>query len=99
MKKCLVVQQNNVYHIVNDVRVNGPHKNIRGDVNGLSGDVSGIRGNVSGIIGDVSGISGDVDEAELSEEERKNGVPIFYLIKANELYELPITPEPESVMP
>jgi hypothetical protein len=62
---------------------------LSGDVSGLSGDVSWLRGNVSGlsgdvwgIRGDVSGLRGNVNEAELSEDERNEGVDVAYLIKS-----------------
>ena len=44
----------------NDIKHDGVHDRIRGDVYGIWGDVSGIRGDVFGIRGDVSGIRGDV---------------------------------------
>ena len=68
MKKLLVSSKAQVWHFDhNGNRVEGPHKNLwgdvsdlRGDVTDLRGDVSGVRGRVSGIQGDVSGLRGDV---------------------------------------
>ena len=70
-----------------DIRHDGCHQNLSGNASELSGDVSGlfgnvaeICGNVTWISGDVSGISGNVDDAELTDEERRDGVHITDLI-------------------
>lgn len=62
-----------IYHYKNFVRIEGGHKNIRGDVSNISGNVSGIRGN-------ASGISGDIDECCITASERANGVDIEELV-------------------
>ena len=62
--------------------------NLTGDVSGLTGDVrwllrgnvSGLTGNVSGLRGDVSGLTGDVDDADLSPEDRQQGVAIQNIV-------------------
>ena len=39
-----------------------------------------LRGNVSGLTGDVSGLTGDVDDADLSPEDRHQGVAIQNIV-------------------
>lgn len=94
MKANLIKVNCSLWHVVGGIRVEGVHKNIRGDISGIKGDVSNIRGNVSsirgdvssisgnmsGIRGDVSGIRGDVDLCELTEVDRYRGVSITKLI-------------------
>jgi hypothetical protein len=55
---------------------------LRGDVSGLlRGDVSGLTGDVSWLLrGDVSGLRGDVDDADLSPEDRQQGVAIQNIV-------------------
>ena len=48
--------------------------NLRGDVSGLTGDVSWL------LRGDVSGLRGDVDDADLSPEDRQQGVAIQNIV-------------------
>ena len=88
MKKELTKTENSLYYYQDGKRIEGVHKDIRGDVSGIygnvsdiRGDVSGIRGNVSGIRGNVSGIRGDIDNCEITEEDRKKGIDISELIK------------------
>ena len=75
MKACLIKIELEIWFYKNGVKIKGKHEKISGDVSGLSGDVSGIRG-------DVSGLRGNVNEAELSEDERNEGVDVAYLIKS-----------------
>ena len=70
--------------------LSGDVSGLSGDVTGLIGDVSGLRGYVSGLRGDVTGLSGyvsglrgDVSEDTLTPDERKKGVDIRELIKAD----------------
>ena len=47
----------------------------------LTGDVSGLTGDVSWLLrGDVSGLRGDVDDADLSPEDRQQGVAIQNIV-------------------
>ena len=48
--------------------------NLRGDVSGLTGDVRWL------LRGDVSGLRGDVDDADLSPEDRQQGVAIQNIV-------------------
>ena len=89
MKACLIKIELEIWFYKNGVKIKGKHEKIsgdvsglRGNVSGLSGDVSGLSGDVSGIRGDVSGLRGNVNEAELSEDERNEGVDVAYLIKS-----------------
>ena len=81
MKKELTKTENNLYYYKDGKRIEGVHKDIRGNASGISGNVSGISGNVSGIRGNVSGISGNVDDCEITEEDRKKGIKISELIE------------------
>ena len=88
MKKALTKIENKLYYFIDGVRVEGIHKDIRGNVSGIRGDVSyitgnvsDIRGNVSDIRGNVSGIRGDVNDCGITEEDRKKGIDISELIK------------------
>ena len=65
MKKALV-KRVDLYHIVNDVKVDGPRTGLSGDCSGLSGNCSDLRG--------------DLDECEITEEERATGVNIEELV-------------------
>ena len=53
---------------------------LRGNVSGLTGNVSGLRGNVSGLTGNVDGLRGNVDDADLSPEDRQQGVAIQNIV-------------------
>jgi hypothetical protein len=94
MKACLSYVNSELYHFLNGKTISGAHASIRGNVTGIRGDVTGICGNVTWIRGDVTGICGDVtwtrgnvtgirgnvNEAELTPDERLNGVDIKSLI-------------------
>ena len=55
--------------------------NLTGNVSGLRGNVSWLlRGNVSGLTGNVSGLTGNVDDADLSPEDRQQGVAIQNIV-------------------
>ena len=92
MKKSLVLTKVRVWHFDgNGTRVEGPHKDIWGDVSriwgdesGVCGDVTGLCGDVTGLCGDVSGLRGDVDMCEITDAEREAGVDISYLILGKE---------------
>jgi hypothetical protein len=75
-----------LYHIVDGKKVDGPHKN-------LWGDVSGLRGDVSGLSGYVSGLRGDVNECGLTNADRAAGVDVATLIKAPEPVKQKVTLE------
>ncbi len=81
MKAVLIKSNMTVFHVVDGVRIDGAHGNLRGDVSGLSGDVSGLSGDASGLSGDVSGLRGDVDDCGLTDEEREAGIDISTLIE------------------
>ena len=89
MKKALKkVEQKAVYYFKDDIRIDGVHddisgnvRDIYGNVSGISGDVSGISGNMSGISGNVRDISGDIDECDISPEEREKGINIEDLVQ------------------
>ena len=74
MKPTLTRITSTLYHVINGVRVKGPHSRIRGDV-------TGIRGDVTGITGDVTGITGNLDDCDLTAGERASGVDIATLIR------------------
>ena len=61
-------------------RIHGDCSSLYGDCAGLFGDCSDLYGDCSRIHGDCSNIKGNLDDCELSEEDRKNGVNIKYLI-------------------
>jgi hypothetical protein len=82
-----------LYHIVDGKKVDGPHKNLWGDVSGLRGDVSGLSGYVSGLRGDVTGLRGDVNECGLTNADRAAGVDVATLIKAPEPVKQKVTLE------
>ena len=44
-------------------------------------DENGYLSNVSNLTGDVSYLTGNVDDAEISKEERKNGIRVDDLIE------------------
>ena len=47
----------------------------------LTGDVSGLTGDVSWLLrGNVSGLTGNVDDADLSPEDRQQGVAIQNIV-------------------
>ena len=70
-----------IYYYQNNIRKEGVHSRIKGNVSGIWGDVSGIRGDVSGIRGDVSEVHGDMNLCEITEKEKKEGIKIDKLIK------------------
>lgn len=72
MKKMLS-QANKLYHIKNDVMIDGVNELLTGDCTGLRGNCTGLRGN-------CYGLTGDIDDCELSEKERKLGIDISELI-------------------
>jgi len=91
MKKCLKKVNFEIYHILEGEKINGIHADIWGDVTGIWGDVTGVEGDVTGIWGDVTGIEGnvtgiegDVDAAELTDDERRDGVNILQLLEGND---------------
>ena len=84
MKRVLALLKAELYHYSDGKKVAGPHADLRGDVSDLSGDVSGLRGYVSGLSGYVSGLRGDVDAAEITDEERANGVDVADLVVAED---------------
>ena len=79
MKKALTKTQS-LYYVVNGLRVEGPHSDLRGDCSGLSGNCSDLSGNCSGLGGDCSGLGGDLDECEITEEERATGIDVEELV-------------------
>ena len=77
-----------LFHYDDGKVIEGPHKNIFGNVSGIfgnvsgiNGDVSGISGNVSDIFGNVSDIFGDVNSCNITENDREKGISIQDLIK------------------
>ena len=60
----------------------GDVSGLHGDVSGLRGYVTGLRGDVTGLRGDVTGLSGDVSDDVLTPDERKKGIDISKLVKA-----------------
>ena len=91
MKRVLALLKAELYHYSDGKKVAGPHadlsgdvSDLRGDVSDLSGDVSGLRGDVSGLSGYVSDLRGDVDAAEITDEERANGVDVADLVVAED---------------
>lgn len=65
MKAKLTKQPNPLHHFVNDLRVEGPHNKVTGDVSNIYGDCTNIRGDVSNICGDVTGFGGDVSKVSV----------------------------------
>ena len=57
---------------------------LRGDCSGLRGDCSGLRGTCSGIRGECTDLWGNLDDCGLTEEDRRNGVDLRFLIKEND---------------
>jgi hypothetical protein len=67
MKAALQRIKSQIWHFdENDNQINGPHKNI--------------QGNVSGIWGNVSGIQGNIDDCEITDAERAAGIEINQLV-------------------
>jgi len=61
MNKLLTrIEPEKIWHVVDGVKVPGPHKKITGKVSNISGNVSNITGKVTYIRGDVSNITGNV---------------------------------------
>ena len=82
MIKKLKITKRELYWIdEKNVRHEGVHAGISGDVSGITGNVSGISGDVSGISGNVSGIRGDIDECGITSADRKQGINIADLIE------------------
>jgi len=46
----------------------------------VDGNVSDIEGDLTGLSGNVTNLSGNIDDAELTDEERKEGVSLTALI-------------------
>ena len=77
-----------LYHYSNDVVVDGPHSELRGDCSELRGDCSGIRGDCSGIWGDCSELRGDcselrgdLDDCGISPDDHIKGIHVDQLVK------------------
>ena len=76
--------------IKTSLKIIGMHSGIKGevsiylsgDVSGLSGDVTGLSGDVTGLHGYVTGLRGYVTDNALTPKERKNGIDISKLVKA-----------------
>jgi len=54
---------------------------LYGDCTGLYGDCTGLYGDCTRLYGNCTGLYGDLDVAELTDEERQNGVSIKLFIK------------------
>ena len=95
MKQILERFTNDLYHYVEGQRQSGQNPEMSGDCSrlygncsylygdcfGLSGDCTGLSGNCSYLSGNCTGLYGDLDAAELTDEERQNGVSIKLFIK------------------
>ena len=84
MKKALRRTTSRCWHFVDNLRVDGCHARLRGDVSGLRGNVSGLSGNVSGLSGNVSGLWGNVDDCGLSDHDRAAGINVADLCMSEE---------------
>jgi len=83
MKRVLRNKTRMLYHLVGlkEKRVDGKNPDMRGDCSGLIGDCTsligdctGLKGDCTGVEGDCTGVEGDLDQAELTDEERREGV-------------------------
>ena len=64
-----------------NIQMSGDCTRLYGDCTRLSGDCTGLYGNCTGLYGDCTRLYGDLDAAELTDEERQNGVNIKLFIK------------------
>jgi len=81
MKQILERITDILYHYAKGKRQSGKNIQMYGDCTGLRGDCTYLYGDCTGLYGNCTGLYGDLDVAELTDEERQNGVSIKLFIK------------------
>lgn len=75
-----LIRNQSLWHFSASEKIIGPHSNLIGGCSHLRGDCSNLNGCCTGLIGDCSKLSGNIDSCNITEDERKEGIDILFLV-------------------